>query len=567
MRRFIAELRCRKVHRAALLYLVGGYATIEASDLLVPLLDLPSWTVRLILALVIVGFPLAMALAWVFDLTSIGLVRTEEVVGIPVGEPASSVLAPPQDDRTSILVAPFANTSSEPGTEYIADGLTDEIITALSKIRPLRVIARASTMRLKGVGEELSDRARDLGVHYVLDGSVRKSGGDLRITTQLIHLGSEEPRWSERYAGTLEDLFTIQEEVATSVAHALALQLGPGEDRASVSLGIEDPRALDSYLRARFEVWKFSREGILQAERHLNNGLAIVGDNALLYAALGHVYAWYAGLGLDPDGERLERAEECVGKVFALEPNSWRGFWLQGLVRFHRGDLRAARAPLEKAHDARPNNPDTLMLLGYLCALSGQHSRARQLFERALDVDPLTPLNHGVLGFLAVMEGRSEDALEGYRKYRDMDPESPFAVWCWIWALLHAGRVKEAEPEVAKLASKHPESLYSPVAAALLHGVRGEGATATALVSERWRQAAMTNELFSRELTHCYALAGRSEEALEWLENTIKIGNVNYLYWSHHDPWLDHVRGHPRFSQLLSQVQREWSSLNPALAT
>ena len=254
----------------------------------------------------------------------------------------------------------------------------------------------------------------------MLDGSVRQAGDELRVTLQLIHLESEESRWSERYTGALDDLFGIQEEVARSVAEALTLQFSSTGEENVRGRGIEDTRAMESYLRARYETWKFSRDGLQAAERHLKNGMEIVGDNALLFASLGHAYANYAQLGIDPEGAYLEQAAACAERVFDLEPDSSRGHFLQGLVRFHSGDLRSARAPPERPLVGRPNDPDILAMLGYLSTLCGQHTRASDLFQRALDVDPLTPLNIALPGFLASSQGRQEDALYYYRKYRDI---------------------------------------------------------------------------------------------------------------------------------------------------
>ena len=566
MFRFFAELRRRKVHRAALLYLFGGLATVEAAQLVFPLLQLPDWSVTLALALVVVGFPLAMALSWVFEITPGGLVRTLREEGAESTESPvlqGSVARTTAVDKTSILVAPFVNGSPDPDNEYVSDGLTEEIITDLSMIRSLRVISRSSAMRLKGSPKSLVQMARELGVEYVLEGAVRKAGEELQITVQLVDARSDESQWSERYRGTFDDIFEIQEQVARSVTEALAVQVGRDELEGLADRKMEDPRAVESYLRARYETWRFSRGGLQSAERHLRNGLGIVGDSALLYSSLGHVYTMYAQLGLDPQGSYLQRAEECVEKVFALEPHSPRGHWLQGAVRFQAGELRSARAPLERALKSRPDDPDTLISLGYLSALAGQHERAVGLFQHVLEVDPLTPLNHAMCGLVAVLEGRPEDAVEGYRTDLDMDPESPFAAYCWIWILLRNGSVTEAEPVVHAIAHKHSDSLFAGLAAALFHGVRGDAISARETISDELRQAARTSELFSRELTHCLALSGQTQEALDWLENTIRIGNVNYPFWSRHDTWLENIRSEARYAELMTQVEREWKSLNP----
>ena len=462
------------------------------------------------------------------------------------------------DDRVSILVSPICDQSIDVNGEYIADGLTEEIITELSKVRSLRVIARASAMRLKGAGEAVQEIARGLGVDYVLDGSVRKWGDKLRVILQLRHLSSDAARWGQHYDGTLGDLFKIQDEVARSVARELAMHVGAGE--LTNDDEFEDPRAVESYLRARYETLKFSRDGLQQAERHLLNGLDLVGPNARLLGALGYAYAKYSELGLDPEGEYIAKAAECAEKIFELDPHSARGSLLLGIVRFFSGELRAALAPFERSLDTNPADPDALLLLGYLYALRGQNKRAAQLFDECLDVDPLTPLNHCMPGFVAVMEGRYADALPLYRRFLEMDPENPFAVWTWNYVLLRNGRIDEAAEAVRELNSEHAGSVLAQLGNALFHGVCAEPEAARKAVTDELRAAARNTELLSRELTHCLALSGETEEALDWLENTVRIGNINYPFWSQHNAWVDSIRGNSRFDAIMRDVEREWLS-------
>ena len=463
------------------------------------------------------------------------------------------------DDRVSILVVPIDDEGADVNGDYIADGLTEEIITELSKVRSLRVIARASAMRLKGAGDAVQGIAKKLGVDFILDGSVRKWGDKLRVVLQLSRLGSDDARWSEHYDGTLGDLFEIQDEIARSVTKELAVRLGAPEPPSSDEP--EDPRAIESYLRARYETLKFSRDGLQQAEQHLINGLDLVGPNARLLSALGHAYAKYSELGLDPTGEFIAKAAECAEKIFKLDPHSPPGYLLLGMVRFFSGDLRAARAPLERSLDTNPVDPDALSILGYLCALSGQNKRASRLLYEALDVDPLTPLNHCAPGFVAVMEGRYADALPHYKRFLELDPKSPFAIWTWNYLLLRNGRVDEASEAVRKLNSEHAGSVLAQLGSALFHGVCGEREAAREAVTDELRAAARNTELLSRELTHCLALAGETEEALNWLENTVRIGNINYPFWSKHNEWVDSVRGNSRFVAIMHDVKREWMAV------
>jgi len=460
------------------------------------------------------------------------------------------------DERISILVVPMDDEGAYLNGDFIADGLTEEIIAELSKVRSLRVIARASAMRLKGAGDAVQAVARKLGVDFILDGSVRKWGDRLRVVLQLRRLGSDAARWSEHYDGTLGDLFETQDDIARSVARELAVRLGTPKSKNDDRL--EDPRAIESYLRARYETLKFSKDGLQRAERHLVNGLELVGPNARLLGALGHTYAKYSELGLDPAGEFIAKAADCVERIFELHPHSSAGHLLLGMVRFYAGDLRAAREPLECSLESNPTDPDGLLSLGYLYALSGQNERALQLFDAALDIDPLTPLNHCMPGFVAIMEGRYSDALAPYKRFLELDPNNPFAIWTWSYVLMRNGKVDEASEVVRKLDKKHAGSALVQLGTALFHGVRGEPEAAKKAVTDELRAAATNVELISRELTHCLALAGETDEALSWLENTVRIGNINFPFWTQHNEWVDSIRGDSRFDAIMREVEQEW---------
>jgi tetratricopeptide (TPR) repeat protein len=196
-----------------------------------------------------------------------------------------------------------------------------------------------------------------------------------------------------------------------------------------------------------------------------------------------------------------------------------------------------------------------------LYALSGQNEGAAQLFDEVLDIDPLTPLNHCMPGFVAIMEGRYADALPHYKRFLELDPQNPFAIWTWNYVLLRNGRVDEASNVVRKLNTEHTGSALAQLGTALFHGVRGEAETAREAVTDELCAAARNTELLSRELTHCLALAGETEEALNWLENTVRIGNVNYPFWSRHNEWVDSIRGNSRFDAIMRDVEREWMSV------
>ena len=486
------------------------------------------------------------------------LIRTVPRRGYILEAPVTTE-APEADKRTSILVAPIRDKSVDGDSAYIADGLTEEIIIELSKIRSFRVISHASAMRLKGMGETQEDTARELGVDFILDGSLLRRGDKLRVTLQLNQLDSNDAQWSERYNGTLVDLFAMHDEIARAVAEELVMHVPATEPMDNGKL--EEPRAVESYLRARYQMWRFSRSGLQQAERHLKNGLDLVGPNIRLLAALGHTYAKYSELGLDTKGALLGKAAECAKRIFELDADSSRGYSLLGLVQFHSGALRAAREPLERSLGANPSDPDTLIALGYLYALIGRNEQASYLFAELLAIDPLTPINHCMPGFVALMEGRNSDALPHYRRFYNMDPYNAFAAWSLGYVLLRNGRVDEASEVIGELRVNHPDSIMAQLADAIFSGVCGTQEATRDSITRELRAAAKNSELLSREITHSLALAGETDEALDWLENTVRIGNINYPFWAQHNEWVDSIRGNSRFDAIMRDVEREWMSV------
>ncbi len=486
------------------------------------------------------------------------LIRTVPRRGYILEAPFSSK-ALAADQRTSILVAPIKDQSVDGDSGYIADGLTEETIVELSKNQSFRVISSASAMRLKGAGETVQDTARELGVDFILDGSIHRRGDKLRVTLQLSQLESDDAQWSERYDGTLADLFDMHDEIAQAVTKELTMCAPAHEPMDKEKL--EDPRAVESYLRAKYQMWRFSQAGLQQAERHLVNGLDLVGPNTRLLATLGHVYARYGEIGLDPNGELLGKAADCAKRIFELDANSSRGNALLGMVQFHSGTLRAALEPLERALGANPTDPDTLGTLGYLYALIGRNDQALHLFAECLAIDPLTPINHCMPGFVALMEGRNSDALPHYRQFLKMDPYNPFAAWSLGYVLLRNGRHDEASEIIGELKVNHPDSIMAQLGDAILSGVCGKHEATRDAITSELRAAAKDSELLSREITHSLALAGETDEALDWLENTVRIGNINYPFRAQHNEWVDSIRGHSRFDAIMSDVEREWMSV------
>jgi non-specific serine/threonine protein kinase len=463
----------------------------------------------------------------------------------------------------SIAVLPFTNLSTEPENEYFADGLTDEVTADLSRIGSLRVISRTSAMKFKRTTEAVSTIARRLGVRYILEGSVRRAGDRLRITAQLIDATADDHLWADKYEGSVEDIFAIQERLARVIADALELRLTADERRRLGDRPITNAHAYDCYLRARQEAWRWRKDAIDHAIQLLHNGLAVVGDNARLYAALGHAYLQYREAGIDVGEGPLEHAERCAQKVHALEPASASGLRLRGWIQYCRGRIQPAVRDLKAALEIEPHNADTLLLLINCYLISGKVPAARPLIERALAVDPLTPLTRCLPAFADSMEGNFAGTIGPYREMCEMDPGNPMARLFYIWTLALNRRTDEVDSILAGFPPEVRETVPARLARFLAHAVAGNAGEAHAAVTDEIQAVAAATDVFARILAHGYASIGVSERALHWLAIAVDRGFVNYPFLARHDPFFEKLRSHPRFESLVETARERWERFEP----
>ena len=304
------------------------------------------------------------------------------------------IAADPRPEK-SIVVLPFKNISPKEGQEYFSDGITDEIISDLSRIRAFRIISRSSAMTYKGSPKTLPEIAKELNVRYALEGSVRKAGDNLRITAQLIEAASDTHLWSERFVGSLADVFDIQEKVSRAIVIALKQKLAPDEEKTISDRPIPNLRAYESYLMARRDMYQCSEESMERALQSLAHALEIHGENSLLYAAMGLVYIQLYNMGFRTTEETLKKAERLLDKIGALEPESSHRYHLMGTIERSRGHPQKAIGSLKKAVDLDPNDPDALGWLGNLLSLyMGRPDLGKPHIKRLIEIDPLVAWNY-----------------------------------------------------------------------------------------------------------------------------------------------------------------------------
>lgn len=468
---------------------------------------------------------------------------------------ASSAASAP---TRSIAVLPFANLSADPENEYFADGLTDEVTTTLAKVRDLRVTSRLSSMTLRGTSKGAKAISAQLGVRYLLEGSVRRAGQRLRVTAQLIDAANDNHLWADTYDGTVDDVFSIQEQLARVIVDALELRLTAREKQRIAERAIDNLPAYECYLRARHEAWRWRRDSIDHAVQLLREGLAIIGDNVRLHAALGVAYLQYREAGVDFGDRPLLEAEKCASKLFELERDSSAGLQLRGWIRYSRGLVQEAVHDLKAALDIEPNNADTLLLLSNCYLISGRVSSARPLVTRLLAVDPLTPVTRCMPAWADILDGKFAAALEPYRQMVEMDPSNPMARLFYTWVLV----INHMEHDVGALVDECPSDVRDTVPARiaffLAFALAGKHGEAQAVLTPQVEAAARATDVFARFLAHGFALAGMAEPAMRWLEVAVDRGFINYPFLARHDPVFRLLRSEARFERLLEVVRDRW---------
>ncbi len=436
----------------------------------------------------------------------------------PPGSPAGGAAA------KSIAVLPFVNMSADPENEYFTDGIAEEIINALTKIRALRVASRTSAFAFKGKNEDIGEIGRKLKVATVLEGSVRKAGLKLRVTAQLVNVADGYHLWSERYDRQLEDVFAIQDEIADNIVKALRVMLSEEEKRAIEKAPTENVEAYDYYLRGRQFFHQFRRTGIQFARRMFERAIEIDPNYALAHAGVADCCSF---LYMYWDGSRanLDSAESASRKALELDPD------------------------LAEAHASR----------GFALSLSRQYAEARREFETAIRLNPKLYEAHYLYARACFQEGKLEEAVRHYEDASRVRPEDYQALMLMQAPLKGLGRNEEAAAALRRglqVVEKHLQlnpddarALYLGGGALVQVGDRKRG-----LEWARRAQAIDPDDpgvLYNVACVH--ACLGQSDEAFACLEKSIRNG-FGHREWLENDSDLDSLRGVPRFKALLSKI-------------
>ena len=418
---FFGELKRRNVYKVAIAYGVVAWLLMQIASQIFPFFEIPNWAVRLVVLLLIIGFPVAMILAWAFELTPEGIKRAEDVdlsesvrrktgrkldffiiavlllvIAILLFQRLHPNVSPAvsSSPEKSIAVLPFENLSRDPDNAFFTDGVQDEILADLAKVADLKVISRTSVMLYKsGNPRNLREIGQQLGVAHVLEGSVQRTANRVRVMAQLIDARTDAHLWAQTYDRELADVFAIQSEIAKTIADQLQAKLSPAEKAAIELRPTADLAAFDLYVRATALIdaepgSPTGTEDLLQAVSFL--GQAIVRDPAFLlaYCRLAGAHDRLYLLGIDHTPSRLTLADTAVKNALRLGPDSGDAHLALAQHLYSNLDYDAARAEIGVAHRTLPNNPRIFELSGFIERRQGRWEESTRNFERALDLDP-----------------------------------------------------------------------------------------------------------------------------------------------------------------------------------
>jgi TolB-like protein/Flp pilus assembly protein TadD len=466
---FFSELKRRNVYKVAVAYAVVGWLLVQVATQVFPFFEIPNWAVRLIVLAIVIGFPIALVMAWAFELTPEGLKRTEDVdratekrgkshawiyvvavgavlsiglfflgrysTGSNAASRQSEAGAGSSIPKKSIAVLPFENLSEDKANAYFASGMQDEILTRLAGIHDLKVISRTSTEQYASHPPNLKIVAEQLGVATVLEGSVQKANGKVRINLQLIDARSDSHLWAKNYDRDLKDVFAVQSDVAEKVADALKAQLLPAESARIASVPTQNPEAYDRFLRAEYFVNRFNsgagKDWAMagpKAEDLYESAIAADPDFALASARLSFLKAAFYWYGIDPSPQAIATAQTAAARALALQPDLPEAHLAMGYVHYwgHR-DYAAALAEFAIARANLPNDAQVLAAIAAVHRRQGQLSLAIREFERAVALDPRNAISSYDFSVTLLMLRRYTDAEAACDRALALAPDNVYA--------------------------------------------------------------------------------------------------------------------------------------------
>ncbi len=514
---FSRELKRRGVYQAIAAYAVVSWILLQVGEVTFEPLDFPKWAMRGLIALVIVGFPIVLVLAWFFDFTLKGIRAAEKL-------PPS---ATPDDGRPSMAILPFADMSPERDQGYFCEGVAEEILNALSKMPQLRVVARSSSFQYRDNAGDVRKIGGELGVESVLEGSVRKSNSHLRITAQLIAVSNGSHLWIRRFDKELKDIFVIQDEIAKSIAETLLESITPVQKSALKTTFSSDVTAYDYYLHGRQFISRFHKRDIEYARQMFRRAIDLDRDFALAWAGYADCFSLLI-MYEDPIASYREQARQASQRALELDPDLAEAHAARGLALLISSEFEAVEAEFDKAIELNPRLFQAYYYHARARFHQGDLEMAAELFRRAAEVEPADYqsrcLRVQILRGTRRMEeaiAQAQDAVRVIEKHLEWNPDDARALHLGAGSLLVLGEEDRAKSWLKRALEMNPDD------SVLLYNVACN-----------------------------FANMGEPEEAIGFLARAVGHGMVSAA-WMRNDTDLVSLREDPRFHALLKQLDEK----------
>src|SRR5438445_3799690 len=589
---FFAELKRRNVYKVAVAYAVVAWLLMQIASQIFPFFEIPNWTVRLVVLLLIIGFPIALIIAWAFEVTPEGIKRTEAadaagqrsrggawiyivLIGAAVsvglffvgrytagratpqqgsaelrhGEQGEATAAIPQK---SIAVLPLLNESGDPKDEYFSDGLSEELIAALAQISGLKVIGRSSSFRFKDRKEEPKTIGEKLGVSTLLDGTVRKQGDRVRIVAELVNAADGIQLWTRTFDRELKDIFAVQEEIARAVAESLKVTLLGSQDRPAQRGAASNVEAHNAYLQGHFHFQRRNLEDYRKAVGYFDQAIRLDPDYALAYTERSEAWSFIGDL-TGQHEPAWSNARSDAEKAAAIAPSLAEARAALGWVRFFI-DWKFAEGitELKRAKELSPANPTANDLLARAILYLGRLDEAERQARHAVELDPLSVIAQGNLARVLFFAGKLDEADAAARKAAELQPTSASSHrWQVVVAVLRgdgATALREAQLE--------PDEGYRRFELALAQQIQGDRQAADAALADL---IANGRDQLAYQIAEVYAVRGEKDKAFEWLQIAFDehdTGTLTLLV----DPLLRGLRDDSRYKNLLAKLGLPGSS-------
>ncbi|MEY2556698.1 MAG: hypothetical protein QOE34_123 [Verrucomicrobiota bacterium] len=572
---FFAELKRRNVYKVAVAYAVVGWLVIQIATSTFPVLEIPNWAAKLVIAVVLLGFPVALVIAWAFEMTPEGMKRTEDVspdekipqwsrrkfaaLLVSIALLAAGLLsyqiirnkAPARTasmaaEEKSIAVLPFVDMSQTKDQEYFCDGISEELLDALAKVEGLRVVARTSSFAFKGKNADVSEIAQKLGVRNVLEGSLRRDGNRIRISAQLIDTRDGFHLWSETYERELQGVFAVQDEITRAIVNALKLKLALAPPVHKQS----DPEAHDLYLRGRYFL---NGRNMIKAIDYFQQALAKNPNDALSYAALSESYmSLVVPFAQVAPREAMPKAKETALRALALDDTLGEAHAALAYVTFfYDWDWAGAEREFKRAIELNPNDLDAHHWYSHFLMPQGRIEESLTESKRALELSPFDVLMNLHLAWHYYYARQYDQAFDQIQKTIEMDKTF---VGPWPGLILEQQR-KYAEA----IAAFEGQLRLSPgrnsiLLAALAHAyaLSGNREAAQKIIAELQEQA-KTKYISSFQIASIHAGLGENDQAFASLEKAYEERSPELVNLKI-EPSFDNLRSDPRFTDLADRI-------------